>query len=283
MITRRRIYKWTAPIAAMAAATMVLAACGGSSSPSKSSVGSNSGGQHLKVGTSADFPPMSYKTDSGQIDGFENDMLKYLTGRLGDTFSWQQLDFNGLIPALQSHRLDAIVSGMYDTPERRQVVDFVDYMKIPLAVMGLKSNLSNLRNPSDLCGKSVAYLVGSPPETTQLTQWSQQCKSQGKSAIKQVGYQSVAEAVANITNGRTDAELEGDIVVLYIANTKYGSKLGVGFDVAGGTSTIGMAVKKNSPLLPTLKQATSAYIASPQYCADAKKWQLTAGDLMRSC
>jgi len=93
----------------------------------------------------------------------------------------------------------------------------------------------------------------------------------------------VAEAVANITNGRTYAEIEGDIVVIYISNTQYGSKIGVAFDVAGGTSTIGMAVAKNSPLKAKLQQAMTSYINSQQYCTDAQKWQLTAGDLMRSC
>lgn len=202
---------------------------------------------------------------------------------MGRTFKWQQFDFNGLIPALQSDRINMVVSGLYDTAAREKVVDFVDYMKIPLAIMALKSHLGSIKTPMDLCGHTVAYLIGSPPETTQLTQWSQQCTGAGKGAIIQRGYQTVAEAVADISNGRTYAELEGDIVVLYVAKTQYGNKLGVAFDVTGGVSTVGIAVTKGSPLLAPLKTAMTSWINSPAYCTDAKKWDLTAGDLMRSC
>jgi ABC-type amino acid transport substrate-binding protein len=262
---------------------LTLAACGGSSSGGSSNGGSSTG-KTLTVGTSADFPPVSFKKEgSSQIVGFEDNMLQYLTNKIGDKYSWKQLDFNGLIPALQSGRLDLIVSGMYDTAERAQAVDFVDYMKIPLAVLTKKENTAKVSGPMDLCGKSVAYLLGSPPELDQINAWSKACEKAGKSKISSTGFQSVAQAVANVSNGRTFAELEGDIVVLYIANTQYGAKLGSAFNVPGGTSTIGLAVKKGNPLLQQMKDAMAAYIASDQYCTDAHRWSLTASDLMRAC
>jgi polar amino acid transport system substrate-binding protein len=289
----RPFRRW-APVIAVAFAALVAAACSSSGSGSGSGSGSNAANaanaangtktQTLTVGTSADFPPVSFKKkDSSTITGFEDDMLKFLTPKLNAGYKWQQLDFNGLISALQSGRLSLVVSGMYHTDKRAEVVDFVDYMKIPLAVLTLKSNISKVTGPMSLCGKSVAYLVGSPPELTQLDAWSKQCKSAGKSGIDATGYQSVSQAVANVSNGRTFAELEGDIVVLYVANSQYGSKLGVGFDVPGGTSTIGLAVKKGSSLLPKIKAAMKAFIASPAYCTAAAKWQLTPGDLLRKC
>jgi len=288
-LLRGRAFGWQTVVvgAVLTAALALVGAACGSSSP-KSSGSATSGvatsGPALVVGTSADFPPTSFKDlKTGKIVGFENDMLRAVLPKMGRSFSWSQLDFNGLIPALQSGRINMVVSGLYDTTAREQVVDFVDYMKIPLAVMTLKSNLSSVTGPMGLCGHSVAYLVGSPPETTQLTQWSQQCTSAGKSGITQRGYQTVAEAVADISNGRTYAELEGDIVVLYVSKTQYGNKLGVAFDVAGGTSTIGIAVQKNSPLLAPLKTAVTDWINSPTYCSTAKTWDLTAGDLVRSC
>lgn len=270
---------------AIASATMVtLAACGGSSSGGGGDNGGSSSGKSLTIGTSADFPPMSFKKEgSSSVVGFEDDMLKFLTDKIGDTYSWKQLDFNGLIPALQSGRLDVIVSGMYHTDERAQTVDFVDYMKIPLAVLTKKENTDKVNGPMDLCGKSVAYLLGSPPELDQIKSWSKDCEKAGKGKITASGFQSVAQAVANVSNGRTFAELEGDIVVLYIANTQYGAKLGTAFNVPGGTSTVGLAVKKGSPLLQQMKDAMAAYIASDQYCSDAQQWSLTPSDLMREC
>ncbi len=237
----------------------------------------------MTIGTSADFPPLSSKSPSGGIVGFENDMLTHLTAATNHPFTWSQLDFNGLIPALQSGRLDMVTSGLYDTAARAKVVDFVDYMQIPLSVLTLKSNVAATTDATGLCGKTVAYLVGSPPETTQIEQWSQQCTTAGKGAITAQGYQTVAAAVADIINGRTFAELEGDIVVLYVAKSQFGNKLGVAFNVQGGTSKVGLAVQKGSPLLSEMQTAMTSYLASPAYCTDAKNWDLTPGDLLRTC
>ena len=279
--------RWVSIVATSVAVALGVAACSSSTPSAKgapTSSPSSTSGPPLIAGTSADFPPTSFKDPTtGKIVGFENDMLSYVVPKMGRTFTWQQLDFNGLIPALQSGRINLVVSGLYDTAARRQVVDFVDYMKIPLAVMALKSNLPSLTTSMGLCGQTVAYLIGSPPETTQLTQWSQQCTAAGKGAITQRGYQTVSEAVADISNGRTYAELEGDIVVLYVAKSQFGNKLGVAFDVPGGTSTVGVAVAKNSPLFPSLKKAMTSFINSPAYCTAATTWDLTPGDLLRSC
>lgn len=279
--------------ASLAVAISVTAgACGSSpkvtASSSASSIPSTSGttaatGSKLTIGTSADFPPLSSKSSSGTIVGFENDMLNTIIPKTGHTFSWTQLDFNGLIPALQSGRLDAVVSGVYDTAAREKVVSFVDYMQIPLAVLTLKSNASKVTGPSDLCGHVVADLVGSPPESSQLQQWSSQCTAAGQKPITEHSYQTVSQAVTNVANGRAYAELEGDIVVLYVSKTEFGNKLTSAFDVKGGTSKVGIAVQKNSPLLPTLRTAVSNFVASPAYCTDATKWGLTPGDLLRSC
>jgi polar amino acid transport system substrate-binding protein len=239
-------------------------------------------GPALKIGTSADFPPLSSKSTNDSIVGFENDMLNAAVPASGHTFAWSQLDFNGLIPALQSGRLDVVTSGLYDTPARSQVVSFVDYMQIPLAVLTLKENVTKVTGPMALCGHVVAELVGSPPEADQLAQWSTQCTTAGKGAITAKTYQTVAAAVTDVSNGRAYAELEGDIVVLYISKTQLGGKLGSAFEVTGGTSTVGLAVAKNSPLLPSLTKAIKDWVASPAYCTAATKWSLTPGDLLRA-
>jgi ABC-type amino acid transport substrate-binding protein len=261
------------PVAASSAAASATDAA--SSAPS-------AGGQPLVLGTSGDFPPLSYK-DGSSIVGFEDDMAKALGKTLGRTVTWQQFDFSGLIPAVQSGRIDGVVSGLYDTAARQQVVDIVDYMQIPLGVMTLKQNAATTQSATDLCGKNVAYILGSPPELTQIQQWSDDCKKAGKAAITPAGYKSVAAAVADIVNGRTYAELEGDITVLYVSQTQYGDKLGVGFDVQGQTSKVGVAVKKGSPLVAQLKSAIDAWMNSPDYCAAVTKWKLSAGDLIKPC
>jgi hypothetical protein len=93
----------------------------------------------------------------------------------------------------------------------------------------------------------------------------------------------VAQGVKAVATGRVYAQIEGDIVTLYISRTEFGDKLGVAFNVEGEKSVVGMAVAKDSPLTPDLQSAMQTYIASPAYCESAKEWQLTPTNPMRQC
>lgn len=241
-------------------------------------------GVDLVVGTSGDFPPMSFlDEESGDIAGFEADMVAALSDELGFSYTWEQMDFGGLIPALESGRIDLIVSGMYDTEERAGVVDFVDYMQIPLAVIVKSGEAEDVSGPEDLCGKSVAYLTASPPELDQIDAWSQQCIDGGDEEIEAVGYVSVAQAAIDVVNGRVFAELEGDIVVTYIGTTQFGGVLQPAFDVEGGNNLVGMAFAQGSDLTSVFEVALEDYVESDAYCESALQWSLTASNPLREC
>lgn len=237
---------------------------------------------HLTFGTSGGFPPANFKDSSGNIVGYEADMVKWLSQHMGFTYNWKQINFDGLIPALQSGRLDAIVSGVYDTPERRKVLDLYDYNHVPLSLITKKGDTATTKSPLDVCGKTIAILLASPSESGTISQWNKQCKAAGKSSIKTATFQTDAAAVAAVENGRAFGQLEADIVSLYIASTNFGGNLATAFPVPPAIPTA-LVVKKNSKLSSAFKAGVAAYVASPQYCIDAKKWFLTAGDLLRSC
>jgi polar amino acid transport system substrate-binding protein len=86
-------------------------------------------GKTLMMATSADYPPYEFvDTSSGteEIIGFDVDIAKYITEQLGYTLEITNMDFNGLIPALQAGRADFVMAGMTPTEERKQNVDFSD-------------------------------------------------------------------------------------------------------------------------------------------------------------
>ena len=79
------------------------------------------------MATSADYPPYEFvdsSSGSQEIVGFDVDIAKYITEKLGAELKIDNVDFNGLIPALQSKRADFVMAGMTPTPERKQNVDF---------------------------------------------------------------------------------------------------------------------------------------------------------------
>lgn len=98
------------------------------------SVSAMAGG--LRVGVSADYPPMIYKQE-GRIVGLEADNAKAVGGIMGQELTLVDMPFAKLIPALQAGEIDVIMSAMSVTPERSAQVIFTDpYMEMgQMAIM----------------------------------------------------------------------------------------------------------------------------------------------------
>ena len=269
--------------AAAGACLIALTACSSTAESSSPTTGSETT-REIVIGTSGDFPPVSFLQDgSTEVVGFEDDLAKAVTDQLGWNYRFEQISFDGLLPALQSGRIDAILSGLYDTEKRCEQVDFIDYMYIPLSVLTTTENAPKTPGPEALCGKSVAYLTSSPVEREQLDKWSADCTAKGQPPLEPTGFPSVAQGVNAVAGGRIYAQLEGDITTLYISRTEFGDKLAVAFNVEGEKSVVGMAVAKDSPIKGELQEAVEAYIASDAYCESARKWQLTPANPIRPC
>ena len=112
----------------------------------------------LRVVTDATFPPMEFVKD-GKRTGFDIDLVEALGKEMGRPIEWIDIDFKGLIPALQSGRADMAMSAIYITDERKKVVDFSDpYYAGGLVVLTKKDG--PVKNLKDLDGKKVSVQVG---------------------------------------------------------------------------------------------------------------------------
>jgi polar amino acid transport system substrate-binding protein len=197
-------------------------------------------------------------------------MMKAVMAHLGLKYKWVTSDFNGLIPAVQSGRSDAVVSDVYDTAERRKVVDFVDYLKTGLSVMVTSANASKVHSFMDLCGQTMGVLTGSAPELQPAQQASNACKKAGKPAISIKSFPAVAQEVPALTNGTLYAMFEDTITEGLIAHKDSGALKVVFSDPAADTN-IGIAVKKGSPFEAQLKSGLKWYFGTAQYKANAKQ------------
>lgn len=112
----------------------------------------------LRVVTDATFPPMEFFQD-GKPTGFDIELMHALGKEMNRPIELTNIDFKGLIPAIVSGRADAAISGIYITPERKNVVDFTDsYYAGGLVVLTKKDN--NIKSIKDLDGKKVSVQVG---------------------------------------------------------------------------------------------------------------------------
>lgn len=119
----------------------------------------------LTVGTDTNFPPFEFKDPaSGKHTGFDVELWAAIAAQIGAEYDLQPMDFNGIIPGLQSGQLDAGIAGMTIKPERAKVVDFSDgYYNAGLLILVKKDN-ADITGVESLKGKVVSTKLGTTSE-----------------------------------------------------------------------------------------------------------------------
>lgn len=119
----KKLYRFTALV--MTAVILLLAGF-----PMLTAYGTEAKPQKkLVVGMSAEFPPYEFHKDINDKDtivGFDVEIAKEIAKDLGAEMVPDDMSFDSLLPALQSGRVDLVLSGMTPTDERRKSIDFSD-------------------------------------------------------------------------------------------------------------------------------------------------------------
>lgn len=117
----------------------------------------------LVVGTEVKFFPFEYSDTKGNPIGFDIDLASLAAKELGVELEIKDMEFSGLIPALQGGKVDMIISGMTRTLTRAKTVSFTQ----PYFVTGLCALISNKRasdvteiNQLNMPGRILAVKLG---------------------------------------------------------------------------------------------------------------------------
>jgi len=98
------------------------------------------GGTTLRIGVCATRVPFTFMDKDGRVTGHDGELARRIGAMLHRPIEFSNMRFMALIPALQSGKVDMIVTGMTATNERRQFVDFSDpYFKNSQVLMIWKS------------------------------------------------------------------------------------------------------------------------------------------------
>jgi ABC-type amino acid transport substrate-binding protein len=182
----------------------ILSACGTNDEKDSSSTGKET--KVLKMGTSADYPPFEYveTAKSDEIIGFDVDLANLIADELGYKVEVKDMDFNGLIGAIQAKQVDFVMAGMTPDEKRKKSVDFTD-IYYTAKHMIVSSKNSNIKTIEDLEGKSVGVQLSSIQED--------KAEEIGKSVkIKVEKRTRIPELVQEIKAGRIDAAIIEDTV-----------------------------------------------------------------------
>lgn len=78
----------------------------------------------IKIATEGAYAPWNFTGAGGKLEGFDIDLANELCRRIKVKCEIVAQDWDGIIPALQAKKYDAIMAGMSITDDRKQVIDF---------------------------------------------------------------------------------------------------------------------------------------------------------------
>lgn len=205
----------------------------------------------ITVGADTTFPPFEME-EHGKVTGFDIDLINAIAKTEGLEIKLSTMDFQGLIPALQTGTIDVAVAGITITPERAKVVDFSHpYYHSGLSILVKKE--SAVHSLEDLNGKNVAVKLG----TTADLMMSK------KTGVTVQRFTNIDDAYNQMENGGADAVIFDNPVNLNYAKTHQNVHV-VGKLLTG--EDYGIAVTKEDPwLLEKINDGLSKVYKSGEY------------------
>jgi glutamine transport system substrate-binding protein len=217
--------------------------------------------KELLVATDTAFVPFEFKQD-GKYTGFDIELWDAIAKQAGLKYSLRPMDFNGIIPGLQTRNIDVALAGITIRDDRKKVIDFSDpYYESGLAILVGKDN-NTISTAKDLEGKMVAVKIG--------TATVDYLKANVPNAKLKL-FPNIDNAFLELATGRVDAVVHDTPNLQYFAKTGGEGRVKVVGSLKSG-DFYGIAFPKGSDLVPTVNKALKALQDNGQYDALYTKW-----------
>ncbi len=215
----------------------------------------------LVVGCDTNFMPFEFKGPDGKYVGFDIDLWDAIAKDLGLEYELQPMDFNGLIPALQSANIDVAIAGMTIKSKREEVVDFAfPYYDSGLLLM-VRADEKEIAGIEDLGDKVVATKLG-----TTSADFAKKIDTKDINL-----FPNIDGAYMELRTGGADAVIfDKPAILYYIKTTGKGAVKTVGPLYEG--QPYGIAFPQGSPLREKVSITLLKFMEDGTYAEIYKKW-----------
>ncbi|MFQ3547501.1 MAG: transporter substrate-binding domain-containing protein [Termitinemataceae bacterium] len=220
----------------------------------------------LIIGTSADYPPYEFhsvKDGKDIIVGFDISIAEEIAKDLGAKLQIKDMQFDGLLAALQAGTIDIVIAGMTPTEERKQSVDFSNtYYYAVHGVIVRASDKDKYQTVESLKSARLSAQKGTIQvgiAKTQILGMSEDEAQKPSDKVKELG--TIKNLVLDLKNGKVDAIVaELPVAKAYVnANPDLALASPTFTDDEGGSA---IAVKKGNPqLLAAINKTLDRLIA----------------------
>ena len=243
----------------------LFAGCGGQQGASSSS-GSVSGDK-IVVGLDDNFPPMGFKDENNEIVGFDIDLAKEASKRLGRDVEFKAIDWSSKEAELKSGRVNVLWNGLDITDKRKENMLFSDPYMDNRQIIFVKKGTTDIKDEKSLAGKAVGTQSASTAE--EYIDGSEFFKKETKEVKK---YSDFVSAFMDLENGRIDAVIGDEIVGRYYMS-KHPESIDAVDVAVGPVSTFGIAfAKDNQKLRDEVQKVLNDMKADGTMAKISEKW-----------
>ena len=215
----------------------------------------------VKVATDATYPPFDFVDETGQIVGFDVDVMNAIAKSQGFEVEWANARWDGIFVALANGEYDSVIGAATITDERKQTVDFSDPYYNAGQIVAIKIG-SDIKGPEDLDGKKIGVQLGTTGDI-----WASENTKGDVQRFEEITMAFQALSKGDVDAIVNDAPTSADIIR---ADPDLGATL-VGEPFT--EELYGIAVRKNrSELLAAINKGLADIKASGEYDQITQKW-----------
>jgi L-cystine transport system substrate-binding protein len=228
----------------------------------------------ITIGTSGSAPPFSMTNATGQLEGFDIDVMNLVAEKLGTKTRFAQLDFAGLLPGLAAGRFDVISSGLTRTPERLASKDF--FLLSPYIVNGTaitrRTADSAITGWSTVCGKVMGAVRGGSFQKIAQESLRPGCVTESRE------YPGTTELLLDLNNRRIDFAAHDFLGPNYLVKSGKASGIAVLPDVIATVTQSAAVSARNKPLADRIDALFADWRKDGTLDRVAQKWFGTSID-----
>ena len=229
--------------------------------------GASSGSKKIVVGLDDNFPPMGFKDENNEIVGFDIDLAKEATKRLGREVEFKAIDWSSKEAELKSGRVDVLSNGLDITDQRKENMLFSDPYMDNRQIIFVKKGTTGITDEKSLAGKTVGtQSAGTAEEYMDKSEFF-------KKNVKEVKkYSDYVSAFMDLENGRIDAVIGDEITGRYYMS-KHPDTIDAVDTAVGEVSTFGIGfAKDNQQLREEVQKVQDEMKADGTMAKISEKW-----------
>lgn len=199
----------------------------------------------LVMGTSPDYPPYEFQATvhgKSQVVGMDVAVGKKIAKDMGVKLVVKSMSFDSLLVALQTGKVDMVISGMNPTPARRKNVDFTHtYYQGGYSIVINKNDKGIYKDKNSFVGKTIGAQTGS-------TMYNESKKQTTGTTVK--GMTSVSDLILGLQSHKLQGvAMEKPSAQAYVANNKELAMIPSKFDLSASDTSASVAFAKGSTAL----------------------------------